>query len=70
MDLGLAWVWERQEGGGRFVSKNGQVGGFVAEVVVDRDGGRVAAVATNSGNISANDLAEKLIPLDVSEPHG
>ncbi len=66
MDLGLAWTWERQEGG-VFISKNGAVGGFISEVVVDRNGGRVAAVVTNSGSFSANDLAEMLIPLQYPE---
>ncbi len=67
MDLGLSWVWERQESG-VVVSKTGQVGGFISEVVVDRGNRRVAAVITNTRTISANDLAEKMIPIEISDP--
>ncbi len=70
VDLGLAWVWERSGGGSGLpvVSKRGQVGGFNAELIVDRAGARVAAVVTNTATFSANDLAEQLIPLQIPDP--
>ncbi len=64
IDQALAWVWEQEDPAlGPIVYKDGQVGGYICEVIVNTENNRVVAVATNSGMFSANDIAEDLIPI-------
>ena len=71
IDMSLGWARERQGGSSVVLSKYGNMAGFTSQLNVDvGPRARAAAVATNSGDVSANDLADVLVPIENKEPQG
>ncbi len=71
IDMALGWARERQGGSSVVLSKYGNMAGFTSQLNVDvGPRARAAAVATNSGDVSANDLADALVPIENKEPQG